>query len=255
MNGADDLPASVRDALARSDDLDERARLLDQLCAQAEVAGDSAVAAWAAVESARCACGYASYTRAVAWCDRALAGDPPPEAHAAATVVRALAGDGIGHVPDGATIARAAEILAASGMWEDASSAHGYLAHKANARGDLASARREYARAIGCAEAGCARRVGPGYLLALAQMETRLGHPRRATGHLDQALARLAHVHLLFARHVEADCYAALGDACAALGDAEGAASAWQEANVLNERLKRMSAARTVRDKLAALRA
>jgi hypothetical protein len=49
MNGADDLPASVRDALARSDDLDERARLLDQLCAQAEAVGDSALlAAWLA---------------------------------------------------------------------------------------------------------------------------------------------------------------------------------------------------------------
>lgn len=257
MNGADYLPASVRDAITRSDDPDERARGLDQLCAQAEAAGDPVVAAWAAVEGARCACDHGSYTPAVAWCDRAQAGDAPPAAHAAATVIRAVAGmfDDPGHVPESAAIARAAEILAANGMWEDATCAHGYLAREADARGDLATARCEYARAIGCAEAGCGRRTGPGYLLALARIETRLGSARRATWHLDQALARLAHVPLLFARHVEADCYDALGDACAALGDTEGAARAWQEASVRYERVERMPAARTMRDKLAALRA
>jgi tetratricopeptide (TPR) repeat protein len=132
--------------------------------------------------------------------------------------------------------------------------AHSYLAHDAAARDDLAGARREYAHAIGCAEAGCARRLGPGYLVDLARVETRLGDPRRAVGHLDQALARLKHVALLFARHTEAACYDALGDAYAALGDAAHAAEAWHEASARYERLERPNVAERVRNKLAALR-
>jgi tetratricopeptide (TPR) repeat protein len=139
-------------------------------------------------------------------------------------------------------------------MWEDAMVAHGHLARDADVRDDLAGARREYARAIGCAEAGCARRLGPGYLLALARLETRLGDPRRAVGHLDQALARLEHVSLLFARHVEADCHDALGDAWAALGNAAHAVDAWHEAARRYERSERAKAAHAMHNKIAALR-
>lgn len=253
MNGVDDLPESVRDVLAQTPyDHDERVRRLEAICASAEQAGDDQVAAWAAIERARLAGGMGEREHSAAWCDRALARDAPAEARAAAVLLRAFAVDT--DALDRPAIEHAAEVLTASGMWEDAMTAHSYLARDAAARNDLAGARREYARAIGCAEAGCARRLGPGYLVDLARVETRLGDPRRAIGHLDQALVRLQHVALLFARHTEAACYDALGDAYAALGHTAHAAEAWHEASARYDRLERSKVAEGVRNKLAALR-
>jgi hypothetical protein len=253
MNGTDDLPESVRDALAQTPhDYEERARRLEVICANAEQLGEDEVVAWAAIERARLASGMGEYEHATAWCDRALARAAPAEARATAVVLRAFAVDtpAIDRTP----VEQAAEVLTAHGRWEDAMVAHSYLARDAVARDDLAGARREYARAIGCAEAGCGRRMGPGYLVDLARVETRLGDPRRALGHLEQALARLQHVSLLFARYTETAAYDALGDAYAALGDAAHAAEAWRETIARYERHERPKAAESVRQKLAALR-
>jgi tetratricopeptide (TPR) repeat protein len=253
MNGFDDLPESIRDVLAQTPyDLEERARRFEVICASAEQLKDDEVAAWAALERARVASGAGEREHATSWCDRVLARAAPAEARAAAVVIRAFAVDE--PASDRAPIEQAAEILTARGLWEDAAAAHSYLAQDAVARDDLAGARREYARAIGCAEAGCGRRTGPGYLVDLARVETRLGDPRRALGHLDQALARLEHVLLLFARYTETAAHDALGDAYAALGDAAHAAEAWRETIARYERQERPKAAERVRQKLAALR-
>ena len=150
MNGVDDLPEGVREALVQTPyDLDERARRLEAICAEAVQAGNDAIAAWAAIERARVAYDAGMYELVTAWCDRTLVLNAPAEVLGAAVVLRASTPGA--PVLDRLAIEHAAELLTASGMWEDAMTAHGHLAHDADVRDDLAAARREYARAIGCA--------------------------------------------------------------------------------------------------------
>lgn len=148
---------------------------------------------------------------------------------------------------DAKQLEEAARILAGAGRWEHAMAA--FSAAAALCGGDLAGARRNYAAAIGCAEAGCAQRLGAALLLQLAEVELRFGSKDSTAALCEQALCRLKGVPLLGARADEARAVELSGDLCAALGQHEAARRHWQDAL---ERFRRLEhgRAKQVRAKL-----
>ena len=122
----------------------------------------------------------------------------------------------------------AARILAGAGRWERAMD--GFAAAAALFGEDLAGARRSYAAAVGCAEAGSARRLGAALLLRLAEVELRCGSKESAAALCGHALERLKGVQLLGARADEARALELLGDLCAAQHRSEEARQYWQDA-------------------------
>lgn len=148
---------------------------------------------------------------------------------------------------DPSRLEAAARILAGAGRWERAM--NGFAAAAARCGGDLAGARRNYAAAAGCAEAGSARRLGAALLLRLAEVELRIGSKESAAALCEHALDRLKGVKLLGARADEARATELLGDLCAAQGQPEEARRHWQDALERFQRLQH-GGAKQVRAKL-----
>jgi hypothetical protein len=128
--------------------------------------------------------------------------------------------------------------------------AWGGAAADARDDGRLADARRAYALAIGCAEAGGARRLGASYLGRFARMEVAVGDAQAAVTMCHQAMRRLDGVPLMFARLDEANVMETLGDAWSRLGDRDRAAVCWRDALARQERLQRTNAVARLREKL-----
>lgn len=141
----------------------------------------------------------------------------------------------------------AARVLAGAGRWDRAMG--GFASAAARFGEDLAGARRSYAAAVGCAEAGTARRLGAALLLRLAEVELRCGSKESAAALCEHALERLKGVKLLGARADEARALELLGDLCAAQHRPEEARQHWQDALERFQRLQH-GRAKQVRAKL-----
>jgi len=173
------------------------------------------------------------------------------EIRAAAVVVEASVAAFDDAPVDRGSMEWAGGVLAGKARWEDAMNAYLFLAGDVQTRGDTRSERQWLAAALGCAEATGSVIYAPRILRRLALIDLADGNADGAGVLASRALARLDPARLLAARLAEAECLETLGDAWAARGDLEQAASCWRDASERLDRLDRGKAAEALRAKVA----